>query len=169
MSEGAIVWVTGLPGAGKSMLGARIAERLRSGGHACALLDGDDVRSALGTPAGRGPEEREGFYAAIVRLAALLAEQGLIVVVAATAHRRSHRERARALVRNYLEVYVSTPVEECERRDPKGLYAAMRGGRASGLPGVDVPYEIPPAPDVVASGGEDLAAVERVVSLISRR
>jgi adenylylsulfate kinase len=166
VSAGALVWLTGLPGAGKSSLGARLAERLRGAGIACALLDGDDVRSALGRPAGRGPGERDEFYASLARLAALLSRQGLVVVVAATAHRRVHRDRARELAPRFLEVHVATPAAECERRDPRGLYAAARAGTASGVPGVDVAYEAPETPDVVAWGGADVPALERIVSLL---
>jgi adenylylsulfate kinase len=164
---GAIVWITGLPGAGKSTLAATVAERLRAAGTACALLDGDEVRAALGLPAGRGPEERDAFYAALARLAALLAGQGLVAVVAATANRAAHRERARALAPRYLEVHVATPAAECARRDPRGLYAAARSGAATGVPGADAPYEAPAAPDVVASGGEDGAAVDRLIMLLA--
>lgn len=164
--EGAVVWVTGLPGAGKTTLASRVAGRLRAAGAACAVLDGDEVRAALERPAGAGEAERDAFYAALARLAALLARQGLVVLVAATANRAAHRERARALAPRYLEVHVATPPAECERRDPKGLYAAARSGRARGLPGLDAAYETPVAPDVVATGGEDDAAVERVVGLL---
>lgn len=166
MSAGAVVWITGLPGAGKSTLGARVADRLRSRGRPCALLDGDEVRAALASPAGHGAAERDAFYASLARLAALLARQGIVAVVAATAHLRTHRDRARALAPRYLEVHVATDTEECARRDPKGLYAAARAGAAAGVPGADVAYEPPAAPDVVASGGEDAAAVDRIASLL---
>jgi adenylylsulfate kinase len=169
VSEGAVVWITGLPGAGKSTLAAGIAERLRAAGAACAVLDGDEVRAALGRPAGRGEAERDEEYAALARLAALLARQGLAVLVAATANRAAHRERARALAPRYLEVHVATPAAECERRDPRGLYAAARAGRAAGVPGVDAAYEAPPAPDVTASGGEDAGAVDRVAAILRAR
>jgi adenylylsulfate kinase len=166
MSAGAVVWVTGLPGSGKTTLAGRVAERLRAAGMGCAVLDGDEVRAALERPAGTGDAERDAFYAALARLAALLARQGLVVVVAATANRAAHRDLARALAPRYLEVLVATPAEECERRDPKGLYAAARAGRARGLPGLDAAYEAPAAPDVVAADGEDPAAVERVIALL---
>jgi adenylylsulfate kinase-like enzyme len=77
-----------------------------------------------------------------------------------------HRDRARELAPRFLEVHVATPAAECERRDPRGLYAAARAGTASGVPGVDVAYEAPETPDVVASGGADVPALERIVSLL---
>jgi adenylylsulfate kinase len=160
------VWVTGLPASGKSTLARRLAARLRSDATPCAVLDGDDVRSALGRPAGRGERERDAFYAALAALASLLAAQGLVVVVAATAGRRTYRERARDLAPRYLEVHVATPAAECERRDPKGLYTAARAGRATGVPGLDAPYDVPASPEVVAAGGDDAGAVERLAALL---
>jgi adenylylsulfate kinase len=165
---GAIVWITGLPGAGKSTLAARIAERARAAALPCAVLDGDELRAALDRPAGRGDAERDAFYAILARLAALLARQGLVVLVAATANRAIHRERARALAPRYVEVHVATSLGDCERRDPRGLYAAARAKLATDVPGVDAPYEPPAAPDAVATGGEDLAAAETVIALVTQ-
>jgi adenylylsulfate kinase len=162
---GAVVWIAGRPAAGKSTLGLRLVALLRDRGAPCALLDGDEVREALGRPAGRGPEERAAFYEALARIAALLARQGLVAVVAATASRRAQRQRARALAPAFVEVLVATPAEECERRDPKGLYARARAGDIAGLPGRDEPFEEPDAPDVVARGGEDQEAAERAAAL----
>ena len=164
MSEGTVIWITGLPGAGKSALAARLAERIRAAGMACTVLDGDDVRAALGRPAGRGAAERDAFYASLANLAALLARQGLVIIVAATANRAVYRDRARAIAPRYVEVHVTTSVAECERRDPKGLYAAARAGAVADVPGVDAAYEPPAAADVIASGGEDAVAIDRVLA-----
>jgi adenylylsulfate kinase len=166
MSDGTVVWITGLPGAGKSTLAGRVSARIRAAGMACTVLDGDEIRAALGRPAGQGPSERDAFYASLARLAAVIARQGLVVVVSATAHRRAYRAQARALAPRYLEVHVATSAAECARRDPRGLYAAARAGEAADLPGVGAVYEAPVAPDVTATGGEDAAAVERVVALL---
>jgi nicotinate phosphoribosyltransferase len=133
---------------------------------ACTILDGDDARAALGRPAGRGAAERDAFYASLAHLAALLARQGLVVVVAATANRAVYRDQARAIAPNYVEVHVATSLAECERRDPKGLYAAARAGAATDVPGIDAAYEPPAAPGVIATGGEDVAAVDRVLVLL---
>lgn len=163
---GLVVWITGRPASGKSTFGARLASALRAAGVSCALLDGDEVRAALGRPPGRGADERESFYEILARLASLLARQGLAVIVPATAHRRAHRERARALAPRFLEVHVATAPEECERRDPKGLYALARAGAASGVPGADEPFEDPVSADVTARGGEDDIALARAVALV---
>jgi adenylylsulfate kinase len=163
MSDGAVVWVTGLPASGKSTLAAGLRRALTRDLHPCCVLDGDEVRGALVPRPGYTQAERDTFYATLARLSALLARQGLIVIVAATAHRRAHREDARALVERFIEVHVRVPLDECVRRDTKGLYAADRAGALSGLPGADVAYEPPTAPEVVASGGEDAGAVVRIL------
>jgi adenylylsulfate kinase-like enzyme len=97
-------------------------------------------------------EERDRFYEMVAELVALLTEQGFPVIVDATAPRRVHRERARRLVPRLLEVFVDTPPDVCERRDPKGLYRASRRGEAPHVPGAGEPYEEPEWPDLVISG-----------------
>lgn len=162
--RGAVAWLTGLPSSGKSTLGRRLAARLRAAGRPAALLDSDQLRAALGRPAGRGPAERAAFYRALARLAALLARQGLLVVVAATASRRAFRARARALAPAFLEVHLATPEATCRRRDPKGLYAGAAAGRVRGLPGAGAAYQPPLRPDVTARGGRDAAALEAALA-----
>jgi adenylylsulfate kinase len=165
---GAVVWITGLPSAGKSTLAGRIASRLRSAGTATAVLDGDQVRAALDPRPGYDPESRSRYYGTLAHLAALLARQGLVAVVAATAHRRAFRQRARALAPRFVEVFVDVPIETCAARDSKGLWAAARRGAVPELPGVGSGFERPEAPDVVAVGGEDPdapAAVARILGV----
>lgn len=162
---GAVVLVTGLPGAGKSTFARRLRSRLLALGAPAALLDGDAVRAALVPSPGYAPEEREAFYATLGNLALLLAGQGLVSIVAATAHRRAFRDRIRAAAPRFVEVFVDVPLEVCAARDPKGLYARAREGGAPELPGAEREYERPPAPEVVATGGEDGAAVEAAARL----
>ncbi len=159
MRPGPVAWLTGLPASGKSTLGQRLTARLRRSGVAAVLLDSDEVRLALGRPPGRGEAERDAFYLALARLAALLSRQGLAVVVAATAPKRRHRAGARAACPRFLEVHVATPAEACAARDPKGLWAAARAGRLRGLPGAGVGYEPPRRPALVARGGLDRGAL----------
>jgi adenylylsulfate kinase len=168
--SGVVVWFTGLPASGKSTLARRVRELLASR-RACLVLDSDAVRDVLGQHA-YSEDRRDELYGVLARLAALCAEQGLVVLVAATAPRRAHREHARAIAPCFLEVHVGTALDECERRDPKGLYAQARVTAASTLPGIGVPYEAPERPDVVAAGGLDEAAasatVERIESMMPR-
>jgi len=166
VSGGVVVWFTGLPSSGKSTLAEAVRARLADAGRPCVRLDGDEVRRSLVPAPGHWPSERDAFYETLARLAALMAGQGLVVLVAATAHRRAHRERARELAPRLVEVFVDAPLEECERRDAKGLYALARQGKAPLLPGMGVTYEAPLAPDVVASGGRDEAAVAKVLQIL---
>lgn len=156
---GTVVWITGLPASGKSTLAARVRAALAA---PSVILDSDDVRDVLGE-AGYDADRRDLFYLRLARLAALLAGQGLVVLVAATSNLARHRDAARAAAPRYLEVWVRTPLAEVMRRDPKGLYARARRGEAPDLPGVGAPYEAPAAPDVVADGGLDDAAVGAIL------
>ena len=160
---GAVVWLTGLPSSGKSTLALRMLGRLREVARPAAVLDGDEVRDALVPRPGYTLGERDAFYTTLGRLAALLARQGLVVIVAATAHRREWRDRARALAPRFLEVHLDAPAAECRRRDAKGLYARA----VAGLPGAGVEYEAPETPDVAAFGGEDVSALQRILERLA--
>jgi adenylylsulfate kinase len=162
VGPGAVVWFTGLPASGKSTLAARIRATL---GHAI-LLDSDELRDVLGADH-YDRADRDEFYRTLGALATLLARQGHVVLVAATAPRRSHRDAARALAPRFLEVFVRTPLEACEARDVKGLYARARRGDAPTLPGLGEPYEPPLAPEVIAEGGHDEAAAAAITRLIA--
>jgi len=159
---GLVVWFTGLPASGKSTLARRVRELVRDG----IVLDSDEVRAALGDDR-YAPGDRDAFYRALAELAGLLARQGQLVLVAATAPRRAHREHARRLAPRYLEAYVAAPLAVCEHRDVKGLYARARAGDAPTLPGAGAPYEPPLHPDVIADGGRDDAAAAALARLIS--
>jgi adenylylsulfate kinase len=160
--SGILVWFTGLPSSGKTTLANRVAGALAAAGRAHCVLDGDAVRAAMVPSPGYDPASRADFYATLARLAALLAGQGLIVLVPATAHRRVFREKARALAPRFVEVFVSTGIDVA-----MGLYHASRAGGLAGLPGAEVEYEAPEAPDVVARGdGEDQEALARLLEAI---
>lgn len=150
-ARGVVVWVTGRPASGKSTLAREVARELRG----AIVLDGDEVRGAIRPTPGYDESARDAFYETLARLAALLARQGHVVVVPATAPRRAQRERARALAPAFVEVYVDTPLEECARRDPKGLYARAAQDPSLTLPGVNAPFEPPDEADVVVRWGDD--------------
>ena len=164
---GIVVWFTGLPSSGKSHLAERVQGRLRDRGQACCLLDGDRVRELLQPKPGYGDREREDFYATLGNLAAELAQQGLIVLVPATASKRAYREHARQRAPRFLEVWLEVDPEECRRRDAKGLYAQFARGEVQGLPGQDEPYEPPTSPDVRAFGAQDEHALERLLQKLN--
>jgi adenylyl-sulfate kinase len=163
MKQGVVVWVTGLPSAGKSTLAQAVFEELETRNVPACVLDGDAVRKALFSKVGYSDGDRDELYGSLARMGVLLAEQGLVVLVAATAHRRSFREECRKIAPAFLEVFVDTPLEVCRQRDSKGLYEASDKGRSLGVPGADVAYERPLGPDIVAQNGMDRTAIADTV------
>lgn len=172
MSE-AIIWFTGLPASGKSTLARRVHAHFVATGRPSVLLDGDELRQILGARSRvlYALDECDRFYRSLAALAALLANQGMVVLVAATAPRRQDRDRARAEVMaagTFLEVWVKTPFSECQARDVRGLYEQARRADAKELPGIGPAYEPPLAPDVIADGGLDDAAVAAIECQLDR-
>ncbi len=129
------------------------------------ILDGDAVRTALRAQR-YATEDRDAFYRTLAALAGLVARQDIVALVSATAPKRAHRDGARVCGAPFVEVWVDTPLEVCEARDSKGLYAAARRGEITTLPGAQVPYEAPACPDVVAHGGLDELAIDRIVARV---
>jgi adenylylsulfate kinase len=167
LKKGVLVWITGLPSSGKTSLAEAVKQRLTIQGVACCVLDGDAVRGAMQPPFGYTAAERENFYATLGRLGALLAKQGLVVLAAATAPSKQHRAVGRQAAPAFVEVYVDTPLTECERRDRKGLYARARKGEIADFPGIGTRYELPETPDVTARGGTNDEAVAAVCFAIA--
>ena len=159
--SGGVVWLTGLPQSGKSTLAARVRDALD---RPSCILDSDELRAAIAWDRGYGEDDRDHFYAALANLAALLANQGLVVLVPATANRRRYRQRARQLAPRFLEIWIDAPPDICAERDQKGLYR----DRPDTLPGTGADYEPPEHPDVVAGGGEDEAAIAAIRGQLER-
>lgn len=149
------VWLTGLSGAGKSTLARGVRDALCERGKPCVLLDGDTVRSGLGSDLGFAPHERDENVRRAAEVARLLNEQGIVVIAAFISPLRRERTLARGIVgpSRFVEVYVSTPIAVCEARDPKGLYRRARSGELRGFTGVDAPYEPPGSPSIVVDTG----------------
>ena len=141
--SGVVVWLSGLPSSGKSTLARAVRERL---GPASCILDGDDLRAALVPAPGYDAGARASFYATLANVAALLARQGLVVLVPATAHRRAFRDRARELAPAFVDVYVATAASECAARDPKGCGSVRPRERPSSSPGLPSPSSRPSTP-----------------------
>ncbi|RKN38304.1 adenylyl-sulfate kinase [Streptomyces hoynatensis] len=150
--QGATIWLTGLPSAGKTTLARALARRLAAEGHRVEVLDGDEIREFLSAGLGFSREDRHLNVQRIGFVAELLASHGvkaLVPVIAPYADsREAVRKRHQAAGTGYVEVHVATPVEVCAERDVKGLYARQAAGELTGLTGVDDPYEIPEAPDL---------------------
>jgi bifunctional enzyme CysN/CysC len=169
---GATVWMTGLPGSGKSTLAAMLEEALFVHRRAAYRLDGDNLRHGLNSDLGFGPEARSENVRRAAHVACLFADAGVVAIVSLISPRRGHRTFARELHTRaelpFLEVFLDTPLEECERRDPKGLYAKARRGEITGFTGVDDPYEPPADPDVVVQtvGHDPSDGVELVMAAL---
>lgn len=144
------VWLTGLSGAGKSTIANALEKRLFSMGKHTMLLDGDNVRMGLNRNLGFGEKDRIENIRRIAEVSKLMNDAGLIVLTSFISPYRLDRRNAKEIIGdNFVEVYVSTPLEECERRDVKGLYKAARAGELSDFTGITSPYEEPENPDIV--------------------
>lgn len=143
---------------------------LRAAGECCCLLDGDEVREYLHPPLSYHAESRANYYETLGSLAALLSRQGLIILVVATAHRRSDREAARKLAHNrFLEVFVDTPLDECIPRDAKGLYKKAQNGEIADFPGIHENYEPSGGDAVLVSSSGSPSEARRLMKAIQAR
>jgi bifunctional enzyme CysN/CysC len=148
--NGAVVWLTGLPGAGKSTLARALERRLFSRGGSPMLLDGDTLRAGLNGDLGFSPEDRSENIRRIAEVATHLARNGHIAIVAAVSPAREDRAAARRIADTaFREIYVATPAEVCEERDPKGHYAKARAGALKGFTGIGNDYQPPERSELV--------------------
>ncbi|MBC7271779.1 MAG: adenylyl-sulfate kinase [Streptomyces sp.] len=152
-AQGATIWLTGLPSAGKTTIARLLGDRLRSEGHRVEVLDGDEIRRFLSAGLGFSREDRNTNVQRIGLVSEVLARNGVLSVVPVIApyadSREAVRRRHEASGTPYVEVHVATPVEVCSERDVKGLYAKQAAGELTGLTGVDDPYEEPVDPALV--------------------
>ena len=148
--RGAVLWFTGLSGSGKSTIGHRVERMLIERGAFAYVLDGDNVRHGLNSDLGFAAEDRVENIRRIGEVARLFADAGALVLSAFISPYRKDRDRVRGLMGpgEFIEVFVDTPLEICEARDPKGLYKKARAGEISNFTGLDAPYEVPENPEV---------------------
>jgi bifunctional enzyme CysN/CysC len=172
---GATLWFTGLPGAGKSTVASAVEERLIEAGLPAFLLDGDNLRHGLNGDLGFDERARSENVRRTAHVARLIAESGTIALVSLVSPYEADRQAAGALHAaddlQFLEIFVDAPLELCEQRDPKGLYARARSGELESMTGVGAPYEPPTSPDLVlGSSAETIEEeVERVMALLAER
>jgi len=168
-----VLWLTGLPGAGKSTLANLIEVELHRRGHLTYLLDGDNVRHGLNVDLGFTPSDRAENIRRVAEVAHLMVDAGLIVIVSFISPFRSERRMARSLMDEgeFLEVFVDTPLEVAEQRDRKGLYAKARRGEIVNFTGVDSPYEPPEQPEVHLDTTAEPAegSAQRVLDALTER
>jgi bifunctional enzyme CysN/CysC len=168
-----VVWLTGLPGSGKSTIANLVERKLALLGKQTMLLDGDNLRQGLNADLGFDPEARAENVRRVGEVAKLMADAGLIVIVALVSPFQANRTRAAALLPEgrFLEIHVDAPLATCRQRDPKGLYARADQGKIADLTGRDQPYEPPEDPALVLRTGDETAeaSAERVISLVLAR
>ncbi len=167
--RGKVIWFTGLSGSGKSTLANALEKELHARGKRTYILDGDNIRQGLNKDLGFTEADRVENIRRVAEVARLMMDAGLIVMTAFISPFRREREMARELIgpENFLEVYVSTPLEVCEQRDVKGLYKKARQGLIPNFTGVNSPYEVPNQPDL-AVAGEDRQLPESLQTLLAR-
>lgn len=148
--RGAVMWFTGLSGSGKSTISRRVEQLLLERGVFVYGLDGDNVRFGLNSDLGFAPEDRQENIRRISEVAKLFADASVLVCTAFISPYRAGRDACRAKLPEgtFIEVFVDTPVEVCEARDPKGLYKKARAGEIKGFTGIDAPYEAPLSPEI---------------------
>ena len=163
--RGGTVWLTGLSGSGKSTVASALTAQLTARGILTYTLDGDNLRHGLNGDLGFSADDRAENVRRVGEVARLFADAGVVALVPLISPYRAGRDHARALHAAaelpFVEVFVDTPIEVCEQRDPKGLYAKARAGEITGFTGIDDPYEPPEAPELHLAAGtasaEDLA------------
>ncbi|MEO7427921.1 MAG: adenylyl-sulfate kinase [Acidimicrobiales bacterium] len=169
-SRGATVWLTGLSGSGKSTVAVACERRLVDAGRPAYVLDGDNLRHGLNGDLGFSAADRAENVRRVGHVARLIADAGVVALVPLISPYRADRELVRSLHVEadvpFLEVFVDTPIELCEQRDPKGLYAKARAGEITGFTGIDDPYEAPTAPDLVLT--PDDGDADAMASLVVR-
>ena len=171
--RGCVLWFTGLSGSGKSTIAHAVELRLFQLGHLCQVLDGDNIRHGLCRDLGFGATDRTENIRRIAEVAKLSTEAGLVVSTAFISPFRADRDQARTVIgsERFLEVFLDVPVDECERRDPKGLYAKVRRGEIPEFTGISSPYEAPVSPELtIPTAGMSIdESVDQVVAYLQGR
>ncbi|MCP3996666.1 MAG: adenylyl-sulfate kinase [bacterium] len=171
---GMTIWLTGLSGSGKSTVAAKAEAELVLHGRAAYTLDGDNVRHGLNADLGFSAEDRVENVRRVGEVARLMADAGFVVLVPVISPYRADRNSVRQAHADagipFGEVHVATSIEECEKRDPKGLYARARAGEITGFTGIDDPYEEPLDPEAIVDAGTQTLAesVSTVLELVAR-
>src|SRR5208337_3997583 len=164
MKQGFVIWLTGLPGSGKTTIARNLEPKLRNLNWPVEILDGDEIRQNLSKGLGFSREDRETHLKRVSYVAKLLSRNGVAVIAALISPYRSVREYARNETTNFIEVFVKCPMEICGKRDPKGLYKKASTGEIKNLTGPQDIYEEPLAPDLVVE--TDKLTIEETVNMI---
>ncbi len=171
--RGCLVWLTGLSGSGKSTIAFELERLLIERNQAAYVLDGDNIRHGLNANLGFSSEDRTENIRRIAEVGKLFADAGLITITAFISPFRSDRDSARRLLADddFVEVWINTSIEACEKRDPKGLYKKARAGEIANFTGIDSPYEPPTSPELMIENdhGTPREAADRILKLLEQR
>ncbi len=168
--NGITLWMTGLSGSGKSTVAVEVERQLIEAGKPAYLLDGDNLRHGLNGDLGFSAEDRDENVRRVAHVARLFADTGIVAIVPLISPYRAARNLARSLHEAaelpFAEIFIDTPLEICEQRDPKGLYKMARAGTISGMTGLDAPYEAPKRPELrlTPDDGDPAAQAAKVIA-----
>jgi adenylylsulfate kinase len=168
--RGFVIWLTGLSGSGKSTIANELEKWLNSKSKLTKILDGDNIRLGLCKDLSFSDQDRKENIRRISEVAKLLSDTGVITITAFISPFIEEREMAKGIIgqENFIEIYVSTSLEICEKRDVKGLYKKARSGEIKKFTGIDSPYESPTNPDLVIDGSLDLNdSIEKIINYLS--
>ena len=148
--RGIMIWMTGLSGSGKSTVAIGVERELHKRGILCRILDGDNIRAGINSNLGFSAEDRRENIRRIAEIGKLFVDTGIVTIACFVSPTLELRQMAREIIgeKDFREVYIATPLEECERRDVKGLYARARRGEVKDFTGISAPFEPPAAPDL---------------------
>lgn len=166
-----LIWFTGLSGSGKSTIANVVEQKLFEKGIRTYALDGDNIRNGINKDLSFSPEDRTENIRRIAETANLMINAGTVVLAAFVSPYKKDRSNIRSIVKdiNFVEVFVNTSIEECERRDVKGLYKKARAGEIENMTGISAPYEVPENPDIeIETENESIAAAaNRIIEFIT--
>ncbi len=168
--RGIMIWMTGLSGSGKSTVAIGVERELHRRGILCRILDGDNIRAGINSNLGFSEEDRRENIRRIAEIGKLFVDTGIVTIACFVSPTTELREMARQIIgeKDFREVYIATPIEECERRDVKGLYARARRGEVKDFTGISAPFEAPTHPDLSLDTSQMTLKqeVEAVVELV---
>lgn len=171
--QGIMIWMTGLSGSGKSTVAIGVERELHRRGILCRILDGDNIRAGINSNLGFSEEDRRENIRRIAEIGKLFVDTGIVTIACFVSPTNELRQMARNIIgsSDFREVYISTPLAECERRDVKGLYARARRGEVKDFTGISAPFEVPEHPDLSLDTSRMTLEEEvtAVVELISKR